>query len=159
MRANFDREPDPDETESYSIVHDGYRLVHNVTRPDGWPEHELFDHVADPLNLNDVAAEHPDRVADLSQKLELWKRWAEANRIDAGDADKVIDFHALRHTFISNLARGGVHPKVAMDVARHSTIELTMRAYTHTLLPDRAAALDALPDVDDSPAKNLTKTA
>ncbi|MCZ6597389.1 MAG: sulfatase, partial [Planctomycetota bacterium] len=86
MRANFDREPDPDETESYSIVHDGYRLVHNVTRPEGWPEHELFDHVADPLNLNDVAAEHPDRVADLSQKLELWKRWAEANRIDAGDA-------------------------------------------------------------------------
>lgn len=72
----------------------------------------------------------------------------EAAGIDPGNADNVLDFHALRHTFITNLARGGVHPKLAQDLARHSTIELTMRAYTHTLLPDRAAALDVLPDVE-----------
>src|SRR5581483_5553721 len=40
-------------------------------------------------------------------------------------AGHVADFHALRHTFISNLARGGVHPKVAQQLARHSTITLT----------------------------------
>ena len=31
---------------------------------------------------------------------------------------RVADFHALRHTFITNLARGGVHPKVAQALAR-----------------------------------------
>ena len=59
----------------------------------------------------------------------------------------VADFHALRHTFITNLARGGVHPKVAQSLARHSTIGLTMDRYTHTLVGEQAEALDALPDL------------
>jgi len=29
------------------------------------------------------------------------------------DEDLVADFHSLRHTFITNLARSGVHPKAA----------------------------------------------
>ena len=45
---------------------------------------------------------------------------------------RVADFHALRHTFITNLARGGVHPKVAQALARHSTFALTMDRYSHT---------------------------
>ena len=48
------------------------------------------------------------------------------------DAGRVADFHSLRHTFITNLARGGVHPKVAQALARHSTITLTMDRYSHT---------------------------
>lgn len=58
---------------------------------------------------------------------------------------RVADFHALRHTFITNLARGGVHPKQAQALARHSTITLTMDRYTHTVLGDLASALDVLP--------------
>jgi integrase len=46
------------------------------------------------------------------------------------DAGLVADFHALRHTFISNLAAGGIHPKTAQQLARHSTITLTMDRYT-----------------------------
>jgi len=63
------------------------------------------------------------------------------------DAGRRADFHALRHTFISNLARGGVHPRTAQALARHSTITLTMDRYTHTVLDDQAAALAALPDL------------
>ncbi|MHC4092618.1 MAG: tyrosine-type recombinase/integrase [Planctomycetota bacterium] len=63
------------------------------------------------------------------------------------DAGKVADFHCLRHTFISNLARGGVHPKIAQQLARHSTIALTMDRYTHTVLGELSAALTALPDL------------
>jgi hypothetical protein len=63
------------------------------------------------------------------------------------DAGRVVDFHALRHTFISNLARGGVHPKVAQTLARHSTITLTMDRYSHTLVGEQADALAALPDL------------
>ncbi len=36
------------------------------------------------------------------------------------------DFHALRHTFITNLARSGVHPRTAQTLARHSTMELIL---------------------------------
>jgi integrase len=66
-------------------------------------------------------------------------------------AGRVADFHALRHTFGTNLARAGVHPKVAQDLMRHSTIELTMNVYSHTKLESRAAALAGLPNV--APAK------
>jgi integrase len=66
---------------------------------------------------------------------------------DAGG--RVADFHSLRHTYITNLARGGVHPKAAMDLARHSDINLTMARYSHTLLADRAEALSALPDLGE----------
>jgi hypothetical protein len=40
------------------------------------------------------------------------------------DAGGVADLHALRNTFISN--PGGVHPKTAQALARHSTIKLTI---------------------------------
>ncbi len=69
------------------------------------------------------------------------------------ESDRVFDFHAFRHTFITNLANGGVHPRDAKELARHSKIELTLDRYTQpqavSLLAD---ALDVLPDV--SPPEN-----
>jgi len=62
----------------------------------------------------------------------------------------VLDFHGLRHTFITNLALAGVHPKEAQVLARHSTIGLTMDLYTHLHLVDVAGALDKLPRPPDS---------
>jgi len=56
---------------------------------------------------------------------------------------RVVDFHGLRHTFISSLVNGGTHPKTAQELARHSTITLTMDRYTHTLRGAGAAALAA----------------
>ena len=50
------------------------------------------------------------------------------------DSDDFADFHALRHTFISRLVRSGVTPAVAKDLARHSTITLTMDYYTHAFV-------------------------
>jgi len=63
------------------------------------------------------------------------------------DAGCVADFHALRHTFITNLARGGVHPKLAQQLARHSTITLTMDRYSHTVIGELSDALTALPNL------------
>lgn len=72
----------------------------------------------------------------------------EAAGIPARDAQGlVVDFHALRHTFITNLAQGGVHPKTAQALARHSTITLTMDRYSHSNRADEARALSALPDL------------
>ena len=72
------------------------------------------------------------------------------------DAGRASDFHSLRHTFISNLAAGGVHPKVAQALARHSTITLTMDRYTHSYHGEQTEALSVLPDLtidDDRPDK------
>ena len=55
------------------------------------------------------------------------------------------DFHSLRHTFISNLVAVGVHPKLAQQLARHSTITLTMDRYSHVGLLDMSTALESLP--------------
>jgi hypothetical protein len=55
--------------------------------------------------------------------------------------------------FISNLAGSGVHPKLAMELARHSTITLTMDRYTHVGLLDMNAALESLPGIPKQPGE------
>ena len=59
----------------------------------------------------------------------------------------VIDFHALRHTYITLLARSGISPKALMELARHSTLELSMR-YAHTADAEKC---DAVAKVWDGP--------
>ncbi len=66
------------------------------------------------------------------------------------ETGRVFDFHALRHQFISTLARGGAHPKEAQALARHSTITLTMDRYTHLGIMDLTSALDRLPTIPTS---------
>ena len=73
-------------------------------------------------------------------------------------AGLVADFHSLRHTFISNLARAGVHPKLAQSLARHSDINLTMSRYTHTTRGEQSEALAALPDLSAATASELRAT-
>lgn len=74
------------------------------------------------------------------------------------DAGLFADFHSLRHTFITNLAQGGVHPKVAQTLARHSTITLTMDRYSHTRHEDQTEALETLPDLTQRPHEALKAT-
>ena len=64
------------------------------------------------------------------------------------DEGRVADFHALRHSFITSLATGGVSPKVAQSLARHSTITLTLDRYTHLRPEDDRRALDLLPNLE-----------
>ncbi|MCA9317668.1 MAG: tyrosine-type recombinase/integrase, partial [Planctomycetes bacterium] len=63
------------------------------------------------------------------------------------DSERVVDFHSLRVTFVSGLARAGVHPRVAQALARHSRIDLTMGVYTDLTLLDTRGAVEALPQV------------
>ena len=55
------------------------------------------------------------------------------------------DFHSLRHRFVTELVKAGVQPKDAKELARHSTITLTMDRYAHVTLQDTAAALARMP--------------
>ncbi len=49
-------------------------------------EYELFDHVKDPLNLANVAADHPDKVKELAEQLARWREKAQSQRLKS-DAD------------------------------------------------------------------------
>ena len=51
------------------------------------------------------------------------------------DAGRYADFHALRHSFITNVGRTGTHAKTAQELARHSKPMLTAR-YTHSFKDD-----------------------
>jgi arylsulfatase A-like enzyme len=99
---------DPGTWESWAIVSDGWKLIHNVPPPPpagaapggpppgatpglgppGFgppkpppPEYELYDHVKDPLNHHDVAAEHPEKVKELSAQLARWLEQAKSQRL------------------------------------------------------------------------------
>ncbi|MGH7943155.1 MAG: site-specific integrase, partial [Limisphaerales bacterium] len=55
-------------------------------------------------------------------------------------------FHSLRHTFGTNLARGGVASRMAMALMRHSDRRLTDKIYTDENLLGTWSAFDALPN-------------
>jgi integrase-like protein len=71
----------------------------------------------------------------------------------------VVDFHTLRHTFISNLVRAGVHPRNAQALAKHSTIDLTMNVYTHVEMEDLAGDVENLPSVMTNASEGATAAA
>jgi arylsulfatase A-like enzyme len=73
--------PPPHETASVAIVDGAYKLVHHLERAAGTPEYQLFEHGKDPLDLRDVAAEHPEVVARLVRDLDAWRKTAEAARL------------------------------------------------------------------------------
>jgi len=60
-------------------------------------------------------------------------------------ANRVLDVHALRHSFSTLLSRGGVAPRTAQAAMRHSSIDLTMNVYTDPRQIDVQAALLQLP--------------
>lgn len=69
----------------------------------------------------------------------------------------VVDFHSLRTSFITGLCRGGVHPRKAQQLARHSSIDLTMNVYTNLRTTELASAVAVLPD-PDAPAERAVGT-
>ncbi len=96
---------------------------------------------------------------DRKEAAEMFQADLEAAGIPyRDDAGLVADFHALRHTFITNLARSGVHPKVAQSLARHSTITLTMDRYSHTAIGEEVDAVAKLPDLSAAGRQELRAT-
>ena len=100
------------------------------------------------LSLTDVSDAKRERLFPGTWVIRAWQMMRldldVANVPYSTDAG-VADFHSLRHTFVSNLAAAGVHPKLAQQLARHSTITLTMDRYSHLSLLDVAGALESLP--------------
>jgi arylsulfatase A-like enzyme len=66
--------PAPRASESFSVIHEGWKLIWNTQRPAGKPEYELYDHRRDPGDRQNVAAQHPDVVQRLSRLIAGWKQ-------------------------------------------------------------------------------------
>jgi len=119
----------------------------------------------------DVAAELREYLADSESALEA-KLFAKVPTILVFNADikaagipkadsrgRVVDIHALRHTFGTHLSASGVHPRTAMAAMRHSRIELTMNYYTDPVLLDVAGAVGALPNFAKGRRADTSSTA
>jgi integrase len=63
------------------------------------------------------------------------------------DRGRRVDFHALRHTYGSLLAKAGIAPRVAMSLMRHTDLRLTMNVYTDPRIFDLAGAVEKLPAI------------
>ena len=66
-------------------------------------------------------------------------------------AGRVVDFHALRHTFVTALISAGIHPKTTQMLARHGDIRLTLDRYAHVLGEQQIAAVNLLPNLSVRP--------
>ena len=52
--------------------------------------------------------------------------------------------HELRHTYLTMLAMGGVHPKVMQELAGHYSSQITMDIYTHVNMDAKREAVEAV---------------
>jgi len=87
-------------------------------------------------------------LAHLMPKMSVFKSDLKAAGIEFLNAEgKRADFHSLRHTLATNLARAGTSPRIAMEVVRHSDIKLTTKTYTDAGLLPVADAVVKLPSL------------
>lgn len=70
-----------------------------------------------------------------------------------GDCGRKLDFHSLRHTCGTRMARNGVPLAVAQRGMRHSSPVLTANYYPHILIADKARELARLPAIAPTAAE------
>ena len=69
----------------------------------------------------------------------------EAAGVPFRTAEGCADFHSLRVTFATMLARSGARPREAQELLRHADIRLTLNTYTRTDAEAQRGAIAALP--------------
>jgi hypothetical protein len=82
---------------------------------------------------------------------ERWERRRSSFLAVVDDSGRIVDFHALRATYITLLVKGGASVKVCQHLARHSDPKLTMNVYAQLGVHDLAGALDGLPCMTGEP--------
>src|SRR5208282_3134601 len=81
-------------------------------------------------------------------RIERFQRDLKAAGIPYQDAlGRYADFHALRKTFGTNLAKAGVPRRTAMSLMRHSDGKLTDKIYTDVNLLGIEKGIESLPSL------------
>lgn len=86
------------------------------------------------------------------------RRDLKAARIPAVTEEGVVDFHSLRHTTGTLLARAGVAPQLTQEFMRHANYATTQTYYTHLRLDDLRGAAEALGGAQTDCARNVPRT-
>jgi hypothetical protein len=123
----------------------------------------LLDAVSAGLRcMHQVSIQNFARLGDAAEFLtavEIGMGWrvGEFNTllITSGDRgiQEALEACLVRHSFATWLAQSGVHPKIMQDLCRHSSVELTLKVYTHTRLEDERVAVAGLPDLSVRPVE------
>ncbi len=71
---------------------------------------------------------------------EAWQRTLKRHGLPA------VKLYATRHSSVTALLAGGIHPKVVAERHGHSSTAVTLEVYSHVLPSMQAGALRALPD-------------
>ncbi len=73
---------------------------------------------------------------------DLMGRWWAHDRVELGLSGFCL--HELRHSYLTALARAGVHPKVMQELAGHASSKITMDIYTHVNMDGKRHAAEQL---------------
>jgi integrase len=108
-----------------------------------WPGH-WYDQGAEMVR-SDLRRAKARWIREGASRAERRKR-LDSDFLNAVDSSgQIVDFHALRTTYITMLVKGGASVKVAQQLARHSDPKLTLNVYTKLGSHDLASGLAGLP--------------
>lgn len=89
--------------------------------------HELYDKYK--RNGTTISVPENPLLFVPQQVFRTIKRHYKKAGIELSNIDGVVDFHALRVTYINLVIRSGVDAKGAQTLARHSNVDLTFNTY------------------------------
>ena len=102
--------------------------------------------LAELLRIVKDDAKDRERVVKVLPRIPTHKRFlAKAGIPWLDDRGRRADIHALRHSYGTLLSKGGVSPREAMSLMRHTDLRLTMKVYTDPRIFDLAGAVEKLP--------------
>ena len=107
--------------------------------------HSLADRLRPWLSLK--AAGRPVFEGMTKRTAEILAIDLKAAGIEPETDSGVIDFHALRTTYVSHLVSSGASVKTSQVLARHSSPVLTIGVYAKASLHDISGAVESLPDL------------
>jgi arylsulfatase A-like enzyme len=93
-----EKRSNPEQRDSYAIILDGWKLIHNILPIEGHPEYELYDHHKDPLDQVNLVDKHPEIVERLTEEFKAWKEKAAAARLTPdSEMEKKLTAEQLQH--------------------------------------------------------------
>jgi arylsulfatase A-like enzyme len=89
--GDLDGPPSPQRAwDRLAIVSKGWKLVHNLRRPDGAAEFELYHRERDPLDQLELSESFPAQVERLRGEIDAWRTWVDATRLESdGEAGEL----------------------------------------------------------------------
>jgi hypothetical protein len=111
-----------------------------------WPGKRNSQHRAARIIRLDLETARLAWVAETNDPAVAEARERDADFLRSLNSDgECVDFHCLRHSYLSRLGRSSASAKIMQSMARHSTVTLTLDRYTHVALHDLDAAVNSMP--------------